>query len=99
MWRHIEITAHITDRRGTQALEALLAATRMADRKGCTLNRLSEAYRRGDIIPDPTDAELRSLGLHLVPAVNSLVAEGLTRYGATTEDLKQERNRRSGSGQ
>ena len=97
MWRHIEITAPITDRRGTQAMEALLAATRVAGGEGCSLTRLSEAFRRGDIIPDPTDAELKALELHLVPAVNSLVAEGLARSGATTEDLRQERDRRRGS--
>lgn len=98
MWRHIESTAPITYQRGTQAMEALLADTREAGGEGCSPTKLSEAFRRGDIVPDPTDAELKALGLHLVPAVNSLIAEGLARSGTTKEDMEQELNRRKGPG-
>lgn len=98
MWRHIKSTKPIVDRKGAQAIEALLADTRVADGEGCSLTRLSEAYRCGGIIPDPTDAELKALGLYLVPAVNSLIAEGLARSGTTKEDMEQELNRRKGPG-
>ena len=94
MWRHNENTKPVTDRNGARAMEALLASTREANGEGCSLTRLSEAYRRGDIIPDPTEPERRAMRLHLVPAVNALIAEALARSGATREDIRQERTRR-----
>ena len=57
MWRHTESTRPVADRNGAKAMEDLLSATAEPDGQGCTLTRFSEAYRRGDIVPDPTDAE------------------------------------------
>ena len=96
MWRHTESTRPVADRNGAKAMEDLLSATAEPDGQGCTLNRFSEAYRRGDIVPDPTDAERGTIGRHLVPAVNTLIAEALARSGATREDIPQERTRRRG---
>ena len=95
MWRHIETTGPITDREGAEATENLLAATTGLDGSGCSLTRFTEAWRRGDIVPDPTEAEWQAMTLHLAPAVNALVTEALARSGATWEELQQERNRRS----
>ena len=79
MWRHTESTRPVADRNGAKAMEDLLSATADPDGQGCTLTRFSEAYRRGDIVPDPTDAERGAIGRHLVPAVNTLIAESLAR--------------------
>ena len=94
MWRHIEGTVPITDRDGALAMENLLAATRGPYEHGCTLTRFTEAFRRGDIVPDPTTQEREALSLYLVPAVNALMDEALARSGATREDLQQELDRR-----
>ena len=75
----------------------LLAATTEPDGQGCSLTRFTEAYRRGDIIPDPTEPERQAIGLHLAPAVNALIAEALARSGATREDIRQEKLRRRGT--
>ena len=61
MWRHMESTLPITDRRGAKAAKALLEATRGPEWHGCTLTRFTEAYRRGDIVPDPTEQEREAL--------------------------------------
>ena len=53
MWRHMESTCPITDRKGALSMEALLAATAGPDGQGCSLTRLTEAWPRGDIVPDP----------------------------------------------
>lgn len=55
--------------------------------QGCSLTRLTEAFRRGDTVPDPTGPERQAIGLHLVPTVNMLIEEALARSGATREDL------------
>ena len=94
MWRHIESTAPIMDRNGAQSMEALLAATEEEDRTRCTLTQFTEAFRRGDIVPDPTAQEQEALSLYLVPAVNALIDEALARSGATREYLQRELNRR-----
>ena len=77
---------------------ALLSATSEADGEadgeGCSLTRLFEAYRRGDIIPEPTEPERMAIRLHIVPTVNALIAEALGRSGATRDDIRQERIRR-----
>lgn len=78
-------------------MEALLTATAGPGGQGSSLTRLSEAYRRGDIVPDPAEPEWQAIRLHLVPAVNVLITEALARAGATREDLRQERARRRGS--
>ena len=45
MWRHIQSAKPVADRKDAQALEALLDATSVADGEGCSLTKLSEAYR------------------------------------------------------
>ena len=94
MWRHMENTRPITDRNGAQSMEALLATSKEEDGTRCALTRFTEAFRRGDIVPDPTEQERQSLSLYLVPAVNALIDEALARSGATREDLQRELNRR-----
>ena len=84
----------MTDREGTFAVEKLLTATMGPDGRGCSLTRSTEAWRRGEIVPDPTEAERQAMALHLVPAVNALVTEALVRSGATREELQQELKRR-----
>ena len=96
MWQHMENTRPIAGREGAEAIEALLEATRGPDGHECTLTRFTEAYRRGNVVPDPTEQEQEALSLYLVPAVNTLIDEALARSGATREDLQQERNRRRG---
>ena len=97
MWRHTENIRPIADRKGAKAMEHLLAATTEPDGQGCSLTRFTEACRRGDIIPDPTEPERQAIGLHLAPAVNTLIAEALARSGATREDIRQEKLRRRGT--
>ena len=94
MWRHIKDTSPITDEKGAEAVENLLAATEGPDGTGCSLTRFTEAWRRGNIVPDPTESERRAMTLHLAPAVGTLIAEALVRSGATSEDIEQERERR-----
>ena len=96
MWRHIKDTGPITDQKGAEAVENLLAAT-MEPEGGCSLARFTEAWRRGGVVPDPTEAERQALTLRLAPAANALVAEALARAGATRDDMEQERNRRRGA--
>ena len=96
MWRHMESTCPITDRKGALSMEALLAATAGPDGQGCSLTRLTEAWRRGDIVPDPREQEMKALSLHLVPAVNALIEEALARAGVARDNMQQERNRRRG---
>ena len=61
-WRHIESANPMGDRNGAQSVEALLNATRGPDGHGCTLTRLT-AWRRGDIVPDPTEQEQQAIGV------------------------------------
>lgn len=97
MWRHIENTKPFRNREGASAVENLLAAT-MGPEGGCSLTRFTEAWRRGAIVPDPTEAERQAMTMHLAPAVNALVTEALARSGATREELQQEWDRRRGQG-
>ena len=94
MWRHIKDTGPIADQQGADAVENLFAATVRRDGSGCSLTRFTEAWRRGDSAPDPTEAERQAITLHLAPAVSALVAEALARSGATKDDMGQERERR-----
>ena len=98
MWRHMEGTSPIADRSGAESMEALLAATAGPDGEGCTLTRFTEAFRRGDVVPDPLEQEREALGLFLVPAVNALIDEALPRSGAAREDLQQEGHWSEGTG-
>ena len=98
MWRHIKDTGPITGEKGSEALENLLAATGVPDGSRCSLTRFTEAWRRGAIVPDPTETEWQALTLHLAPAVGALVTEALARSGATRKGLQQERNRRKEPG-
>ena len=99
MWCHFEETGPIRDRGGAIAMEALLATTRGSDGRSCTLTRFTEAYRRGHVVPDPTEQERVALSRFLAPAVNGLIDEALSRSGATREDLRRERDRRHYQGQ
>ena len=99
MWRHIESTCPTRDRNGAESMENLLAATAELDGQGCSLTRLTEAFRRGSIVPNPTEQEISAISFHLIPAVHVLIDEALARSGATREDLQQERTRRRGSSQ
>lgn len=96
MWQHIKDTGPIMDQKGAEAVESLLAATKDPDGSGCNLTRFTEAWRRGGVVPDPTETEWQAMTRHLAPAVNALVAGALARSGATREELQQERNRRRG---
>ena len=99
MWRHFKGSRPITDQEGARAMENLLAATKGPDGTGCSLSRFTEAWRRRDFAPDPTEAEWQTMNLHVAPAVNALATEALARSGATKEDMEQERDRRRGPGQ
>ena len=74
--------------------EELLKATAEPYGLGCRLTTLSEAFRRGDIIPDLSDSEMEAVTRYLLPAVNALITEALIRCGATRDDIHQERLRR-----
>ena len=99
MWRHVKNTRPIGDPEGARAMEALLSATAAQDGERCLLTEFSEAFRRGDAMPDLGGPEWNAVGRHLVPAVNALIAEALARSGATRKDLQQERLRRREPGQ
>ena len=94
MWRHVENTRPVADRDGARAMEELLRATTEPDGGRCRLTDLSEAHRRGDILPDLSDSDLEAVKRYLVPAVNALITEALVRCRATREDIHQERLRR-----
>ena len=99
MWRHFQDTNPVTDRSGAGAMEAMLEATREQDGTRCTLTRFTEAWRRGNIVPDPTETEWQAMTLHLATAVNALVTEALARSGATRKKLQRElASRREHSG-
>ena len=97
MWQHIKGGRPIADEKEAEAMESLLAATKGPD-GGCSLTRFTEAWRRGGIVPDPTEAEWQAMNLHLAPAVGALVTEALARSGATRDDVEKERNRRGDRG-
>ncbi len=98
MWRHIKETGPITDEKGTEAVENLLAATKGPNGSRCSLTRFTEAWRRGGVVPDPTETEWQAMTRHLAPAVNALIEEALTRAEASKDDMEQERDRRRGRG-
>ena len=96
MRQYFEDTKPITDRNGSLAMKAPLKATKGPDGHVCTLTQFTEAFRRGDVVSDPTEQEREAISLYLVPAVNALIDEALLRSGASIDDLQQERNRRRG---
>ena len=98
MWRHIKGGRPFRDRESASAVESLLDATKGPGGNGCSLTRFTEAWRRGDFSPDPTETEWQAMARHLAPAVNALVTEALARSGATKDDMEQERDRRMGPG-
>ena len=53
------------DQKGAEVMENLLAATVGPDGTGCSLTRFTEARRRWDFAPDPTEAEWQAVTLHL----------------------------------
>ena len=95
MWRRAEGTRPIADRNGARAMEELLSATSEPDGQGCRLTAFSEAFRRGDIMPELSGPEGEAVGRHLAPAVNALITEALARSGGTWEDIQQEKHRRT----
>jgi len=82
MWRHIKDTGPITDQQGAEAMDNLLAATGGPDGSRCSLTKFTGGWRRGDLAPDPTEAERQAMTLHLAPAVGALVTEALARSGS-----------------
>ena len=96
MWRYIESNRPVADRNSARGMEDLLSATTGPDGRGCRLTALSEAHRRGDIMPELSEPEYEAVGRYLTPAVNVLITEALARSGGTREDMQQERNRRRG---
>ena len=97
MWRYTERVRPVTDRKGAGTMEELLRATAGADGQRCHLTEFSEAFRRGDVMPEFSGPEQAAVRQHLSPAVNMLVAEALARSGGTREDLEEARHLR-GSG-
>ena len=94
MWRHAESTRPVADRNGAKAMEQLLSATAEPSGQGCRLTAFSEAFRRGELMPELSEPEREAIGRHLVPAVKALINEALARSGATRGDIRQERPRR-----
>ncbi len=93
MWRHFEGTRPVSDRSGARAMEELLRGTAGPDGPGCRLTGFSEAFRRGDVMPDLTGPEQESVGRHLAPAVNILIEEALARAGSTRRQLEEAKHR------
>ena len=94
MWRHFESTRPVADRRGAGAVAYLLSATAEPDGQGCSLTAFSEAFRRGDLMPELSGPEWEAVDRHLAPAVNALITEALARSGGTREDIQREGHRR-----
>ena len=91
MWRHMESAQPVADRQGAREMEELLSGTAEPDGPGCRLTAFSEAFRRGDLMPELSGPEQEAVGRHLAPAVNMLITEALARSGGTREDIRQER--------
>ena len=94
MWRYMESTRPIADRNGARAMEELLSATPGPDGRGCCFTGFSEAYRRDDLMLEPSDVEWEAVDRHLAPAVSALITEALARSGGAREDMQRERQRR-----
>ena len=94
MWRHTERTRPVADRNGARAMEELLKGTAGPDGQRCRLTEFSEAFRRGDFMPELSEPEQEAVRRYLAPAVNMLIAEALARSGGTREDIQEERQRR-----
>ena len=94
MWRHTERTRPVADRNGARAMEELLKGTAGPDGQRCRLTEFSEAFRRGDFMPELTEPEQEAVRRYLAPAVNMLIVEALARSGGTREDIQEERQRR-----
>ena len=95
MWWYMEGARPVTDRPGAREMEELLSGTAEPDGQGCRLTAFSEAFRRGDLMPELSGPEQEAVGRHLAPAVNMLIAEALTRSGGIREDIRQERHQRT----
>ena len=92
MWRHTESTRPVADRNGAKAMEELLSTTAAEPSgQGCRLTAFSEAFRRGELMPELSEPEREAIGRHLAPAVNALINEALAKSGATRDDIQQER--------
>ena len=98
MWQHVKETGPIADRDGAEAVENLLAATMGPDGSGCSLTKFTETRRRGDIVPNPTEAERQAMGLHLGPGGWGADYGGADQTRATRKDIEQERDHRKGRG-
>ena len=97
LWRYIERVRPVLDRKGAREMEELLRATAGPDGQRCRLTEFSEAFRRGDVMPELSGLEQAAVRQHLALAVNMLIAEALARSGGTREDMEEARHRR-GSG-
>ena len=93
MWRHIESTRPVTDRHGARAMEELLKGTTGPDGQRCRLTDFSEAFRRGDVMPKLAEPEQEAVRRHLLPAVNMLMGEALSRSGGTRDDMEEAKQR------
>ena len=93
MWRHIESTRPVSDRSGARAMEELLRCTTGPDGQRCRLTDFSEAFRRGDVMPKLAEPEQEAVRRHLLPAVNMLMGESLSRSGGTRDDMEEAKQR------
>ena len=89
MWRHVESTHPIADRKGAEAMESLLAVTTGADGLGCSLTAFSEAYRRHEPAPELSEPEWEAVQTCVPMAVDALIREALARSGAARQDLRR----------
>ncbi len=62
LWRRVESVRPIADREGAEAMEDLLAATTGRDGLGCSLTAFSEAFRRHESAPKPSEPEWKPCG-------------------------------------
>ena len=89
MWQHVRNAGLVSDRAGAKRMEGLLKGTTHPEQQGCSLTGLSQAFRRGDPMPELGETEQKAVRQHLAPSVQMLIAEALTRSGSTREELEQ----------
>ena len=67
MWRHTESTRPVADRNGAKAMEELLSTTVEPSGQGCRLTAFSEAFRRGELMPELSEPEREAIGQPVLP--------------------------------
>ena len=87
MWPHIEAVHPITNRHGAQAMNDLIAATTTPDHPACSLTKFTEAVRRDNPLPDPTEHEMEALDLFFRPAAEALIAEAKATAHVSDEHI------------